>query len=151
MAEKVQERAAPAAKDPDADRKEFRRRAALEAFGAFVNRHGGFNREDMEAHVRKIWEYADCLVALENAPPLPPQQEFNILDLAARRTQPAQPAPRTTHPADEWAVYDGDRRVRGFVGREEADFYAASRPGAKVVQVGGPAAEVGRVADPAAV
>jgi hypothetical protein len=122
----------------------FRRQAALAILGAFVSRHGGFNPADMQSHMRRVWEYADAFVRLEHAPPLPPPEDFDVL---AHMTRPAVPGPRSS-PADEWAVYDGNRRVTGFVSREEADFYAAARPGAKVVQIGGPGASAGRVADP---
>lgn len=127
-----------------AARNQFRRQAALEILGAYVARHGGFSPSDREAILRTVWDYATHFVDLEHAPPLPPPEEFNVLASVSR---PA-PGGRAAHPADEWAVYDGGRRYAGFVSRQDAEFFAVARPGSKVVQVGGPGAHQGVVADP---
>jgi hypothetical protein len=134
-----------AAELADPARKAFRREAAMQILSAYVARNGGFKSDDMEANMLRVWEYADVFVRLEDAPPPPPPVEFDVTASLSRPRPAARPA---SHPTDEWAVYDGDKRHRGFVTREEADFFAASRPGAKVVQVGGPATEAGRVAEP---
>jgi hypothetical protein len=52
-----------------------------------------------------------------------------------------EPPPKPTrprHPADEYAVVDGGRMRRGFVSFEEAEDYAAGRPGATVRKISGP-------------
>ncbi len=139
---------APAAPPPAPADTAFRRAAGLAILGAYVQRHGGFTPHEMDAHMRNVWRYADVFVSLEHAPPLPLPEDYDVL--AAMSARPANGA-RAVHPADEWAVYDGGRRIGGFATRGDADFYAAARPGARVVQVGGPGAEKGRVADPSVV
>ena len=134
----------PADPKADAERKAFRREAALQILSAYVMRHGGFSQADMTANMQRVWEYAGCFVDLEDAKPLPPPKEFDVADLLVRPA-PARPA---AHPTDEWAVWDGDRKITGFVNRDEADMYMVAHPGSKVVQIAGPATLAGRVADP---
>jgi hypothetical protein len=53
---------------------------------------------------------------------------------------------RRVYPTDEWGVRHDGRRYRGFMTYEEAEDFAALRPGAQVFQVSGPAVDVGRIA-----
>jgi hypothetical protein len=110
---------------------EFRRKAALAILGAYVSRHGGFEPAAMETHMRRVWEYADYFVLLENAGPVPAEA---VPELGFQELPKGRPA----HPSDEWAVIDGQTRKTGFVTKEDADFYASARPGARVRQVAGP-------------
>jgi hypothetical protein len=81
-------------------------------------------------------------------PPAPPPTPDAVQATTDALSWPWQPEPeptpqrrRAAHPSDEFAVIDGEQRKRGFVTREEAEFYASSRPGATVRQVGGPEVE----------
>jgi hypothetical protein len=124
-------------KEPAKVDKEFRREAAMRILEAFVARHGGFQPESMEVHMRQVWTYADVFVSLEDAPPPAPVPVPEFPSVQKRRA---------AHPADEWGVRENGRLRRGFVSEEEALLYAASRPGAEVQQVAGPAAEKSYVA-----
>ena len=117
--------------DKPPDKQAFRRQAALAILGAYVGRHGGFTPAEREAHMRLVWEYADAFVSLEHAPPPRLDPVPSPADRPHRRTRPVAPN-------DEWGVRDGDVQKRGFVSREEAEWYAAARPGAEVVQIDGP-------------
>ncbi len=109
----------------------FRRQAAMSILGAYVTRQGGFTAEEREAHMRQVWMYADAFVRLEHALPLPPP-------VVPEQPQRPKRSLRPASPSDEWAViYDGVRR-RGFVSKEEAEYYAGNRVGAEVVQLSGP-------------
>lgn len=122
----------------EADRRAFRREAAMRILEAYVAKHGGFEPAAMEAHVRQVWAYADIFVAMEDAPPLPVFAESQ--KAVTRRLRPV-------HPSDEFAVIDADgKRKRGFITAESAEEYASGKPGSKVVQVSGPEAERLRIA-----
>ncbi len=109
----------------------FRRQAAVAILGAFVQRHGGFEPAAMSVHMQRVWEYADHFVKLENAGPVKQQE---VIPLGEQELPKGRPA----HPSDEWAVIDGEKRKGGFVTREEAEFYASARPGARVKMISGP-------------
>lgn len=113
----------------------FRREAALAILGAYVHRHGGFSVNEQVILMKKVWEYADLFVDMEDSPPME-----TILDqMRAMEQQNAMPEPRRRKaaPNDEYGVRDGDTVRRGFVSYEEAEFYASARPGAKIFQVSG--------------
>lgn len=126
-----------AAAQAEADPRRFD--VAKSAFTAYVSRHGGFNdRQAMEDYSRMCWEYADVFLAMEHAGPRRPEP-------AAAPTRERRPA-RRAHPSDEWAVHDGTFSKRGFTSYEEAEFYASARPGAQIVQVGGPEVDARQLA-----
>ncbi len=109
------------------DHKAFRRQAALAILSAYVQRHGGLGSElECRENARMVWRFTDVFLSMEDAGEPTPE-------VAA----PAPPKKRPVGPDDEWGVRDGDRMRRGFVTEEEAEAYAAGKPGAKVVQVSG--------------
>ncbi len=117
----------------DPDFKAFRRQAALAILGAYVAKQGtlGNMQIEREIHSRQIWALADAFVATEHLPPLQlPSEPEPLATVPTARRRPA-------HPSDEFAVIDGQHVRRGFVSYEEAEYYASSRPGARIKQVGG--------------
>jgi len=112
-----------------ADDAVFRRQAGLQILGAYVARHGGFNPAERDVLMRMVWEYADLFVAMEHAAPLAPEPVQTPEERHALRAR--------TGPTDEWAVIDGEKRTRGFVIPEEAEYYASARPGARVIKISG--------------
>jgi hypothetical protein len=111
---------------------DFRRQVALAVLTAYLTRHGGFGNKDAEeATARQIWRFADIFIAAEHAKEPEPEAK-----------QPAA-LRRPVRPDDEWAVVeaDGTMRRRSFGSPEEAEAYAAGRPGARVKQMTGSRAD----------
>lgn len=136
--EKAEQKAqAQPAQDTDADRKAFRREAAMALAAAYVTRHGGFGVPVLqEGAVRQIWHFADLLVSMENAGPEKPNEDG-----------PAQPKRRPVHPNDEFGVvFEDGKRRGGFMTEEAAEDFARGKPGARVVQIAGPGVDSVRVA-----
>ena len=134
MSDKAKEPAKEPAPAPAQKVDEFRRAAALAVLSAYVTRHGGFAELEMDVLMRQVWRYADVFVSLEHAAPLPPPAP----EVEHPGKPPGPGRNRPAHPTDEWAVVDNGKRKRGFITHEEAEWYAAERPGATIVQVAGP-------------
>ncbi len=111
----------------------WRRQAALAILSGYVSKQGGFGFDAAEREIlmRMVWSYADTFVSMEHAPAPTIDAVPLLANRPARKTRPVAPN-------DEWGVRDGDTTKKGFVSREEAEWYASARPGAEVFQLSGP-------------